>query len=502
MYAAPQPAVNFDAVGPDTRAWFVSTSTLINANVNYRTLTWDKSGVPTLSATSILTTPAYGSPLNAPAQGSTTAVNVVDDRLNMAIIRNGHLWTTRNVGVNASGGATSPNRTGVEWLELNVANGATASLVQSGRVFDPAASTPRYYYVPSLNVNAQGAMRVGFSGSKGTEFIGAYVAGRAPGDAPGFTSAPTLLKSGEASYTRLDGSGRNRWGDFSYTSIDPDDDLTIWTIQEYAHSVAPNIWGTWIASMQPNGIWDGGGDGTSWTDPANWSNDVVPGASDAVVINVAGTPTITIAGGSQTIYSLTSEENIVVTGGTLTINTNAITHGSLAISGGQVVMTSGGNKLLAVSSLGISSPGALNLTNNNLLVDYSGATTISSIESLVRNGRLFSSTAQTNPLHNTTVGVIESADYRSIYGATAPFAGATIDDTAVLVKYTYFGDTDFNGTVNFDDYSRTDAGFNAGRSGWFNGDFDLNGTINFDDYSLIDLAFNTQTTPLKSRRTR
>ena len=61
-----------------------------------------------------------------------------------------------------------------------------------------------------------------------------------------------------------------------------------------------------------------------------------------------------------------------------------------------------------------------------------------------------------------------------------------------MVKYTYYGDADFNGQVNFDDYSRTDAGFSTGRSGWLNGDFDGNGVVNFDDYSLIDLAFNSQ----------
>ena len=62
----------------------------------------------------------------------------------------------------------------------------------------------------------------------------------------------------------------------------------------------------------------------------------------------------------------------------------------------------------------------------------------------------------------------------------------------MLLKTTYYGDTDFNGIVNFDDYSRTDAGFNSSRTGWFNGDFDMNDSVNFDDYSLIDLAFNTQ----------
>jgi hypothetical protein len=51
--------------------------------------------------------------------------------------------------------------------------------------------------------------------------------------------------------------------------------------------------------------------------------------------------------------------------------------------------------------------------------------------------------------------------------------------------------------VNFDDYSRTDAGFNNNRSGWLNGDFDGNNIVNFDDYSLIDLAFNTQNGSLR-----
>ena len=62
----------------------------------------------------------------------------------------------------------------------------------------------------------------------------------------------------------------------------------------------------------------------------------------------------------------------------------------------------------------------------------------------------------------------------------------------MLVKFTYYGDADFNGVVNFDDYSRIDTGFTLGRTGWYNGDFDHNGSVNFDDYSLIDTAFTSQ----------
>jgi hypothetical protein len=58
---------------------------------------------------------------------------------------------------------------------------------------------------------------------------------------------------------------------------------------------------------------------------------------------------------------------------------------------------------------------------------------------------------------------MEATDFKQINGAAATFGGQAIDNTAILVKYTYYGDTDFNGKVNFDDYVRTDSGFNNRR---------------------------------------
>jgi hypothetical protein len=103
-----------------------------------------------------------------------------------------------------------------------------------------------------------------------------------------------------------------------------------------------------------------------------------------------------------------------------------------------------------------------------------------------------STTAGANAQDNTTLGAMEASDFLAIYGGGALFDGRAIDNSAVLVKYTWYGDADFNGKVNFDDYVRTDNGFNNHLTGWVNGDFDGNGSINFDDYVLIDLAFNTQ----------
>jgi hypothetical protein len=190
-------------------------------------------------------------------------------------------------------------------------------------------------------------------------------------------------------------------------------------------------------------------------------------------------------------------------------NTARVEFGSIRVhlnglsvaSNGFVNIPEAGFTVLLTKSLNISGGGKLDLNDNDMIIDYSGGTPLASIESFINSARaggtwsgggLTSSNARNRPQHNTTLGAIEGSDYKSIYGPSATFDSEPFDTTAILVKYTWYGDTDFNGKVNFDDYVRTDSGFNNHRNGWLNGDFDLNGQVNFDDYVLIDLAFNTQ----------
>jgi hypothetical protein len=165
-------------------------------------------------------------------------------------------------------------------------------------------------------------------------------------------------------------------------------------------------------------------------------------------------------------------------------------------------VVAGSNSFLKTASLSIAFPGVLDLNDNDLVLDYSGVSQLPAIQNLINQARaggawnglvgITSFTARDNALHSSTLGAMEATDYKSIYGQNATFNGQAIDNTAVLVKYTYYGDADFNGKVNFDDYVRTDNGFNTHRTDWLNGDFDGNGNVNFDDYVLIDLAFNSQ----------
>jgi hypothetical protein len=171
------------------------------------------------------------------------------------------------------------------------------------------------------------------------------------------------------------------------------------------------------------------------------------------------------------------------------------------------------SRRLRVGALTIGQAGKIDLFHNDLIVDYTTASPRAAIQSainLARNGGdwLGASGIGINSYpRNRTLGVLEATEYRSIDAANTHFNGEPLPADSVLVTNTYYGDTDLNGVVNFDDYARIDAGFLNTRTGWWNGDFDGNGVVDFDDYSLIDLAFSTQaiwrpgeTSPLRSPR--
>jgi len=203
-------------------------------------------GTPTISANINLTVNTTSNPEPVPAQGSTISLEAIDDRLFAAAIRKNRitgvstLWTAHAIEVNASGTASSSGgRNGMRWYQIQNF-GATPSVLQSGTLFDSAALSPRYYWMGSVNMSGQGHAAIGASFAATDEFIGIATAGRLSGDTLGTVQAPAVIINGVSSYTVDFGSGRNRWGDYSYTAVDPSDDMTMWTIQEYCD--ATNSW--------------------------------------------------------------------------------------------------------------------------------------------------------------------------------------------------------------------------------------------------------------------
>ncbi len=176
--------------------------------------------------------PAFSDPPNAPALGSGTPLNTVGDRLMMAVYRAGSLWTCHTIAVNG--------RAGCRWYEIDA---RTLALVQQGTVADSAL----YYFFPSIMVNAAGDAVMGFTGSSASQYAGCYYTGRLASDPLGEMAPPELYQAGTGPQNNIDTYGRNRWGDYSYTTLDPTDEATFYTIQEYGH--ATNIWGTYVAAL-------------------------------------------------------------------------------------------------------------------------------------------------------------------------------------------------------------------------------------------------------------
>ncbi|CAN5611012.1 hypothetical protein BH09PLA1_BH09PLA1_12340 [soil metagenome] len=239
------------------------------------------------------------------------------------------------------------------------------------------------------------------------------------------------------------------------------------------------------------------------------------GSISANRVQVAGSPTA--AGGIGTFTQNNGTLNAtggvkVWNRGIYRFNGGAFTANALEVVGSKFIIGAASGRTARVNSVAITAGGRVDINDNKMIIDYSGPTpignvatpgTITNYIATARNTGVsghWSGPGITSSVANGTlfsVGVAEASQVFNISGVqTASFGGQTVDATSVLVKFTYYGDTDLNGIVNFDDYSRTDQGFLNSRQGWFNGDFDYNGVVNFDDYSLIDFAFNTQSVTL------
>ncbi len=95
--------------------------------------------------------------------------------------------------------STSGNRNGSRWYEIQDLN-ATPSLVQSGTVFDSAASNPKSYWIPTIMVSGQGHAVMGCSTAGATNRINAGTVGRLAGDTSDTMQTPVDYTASSTAY--------------------------------------------------------------------------------------------------------------------------------------------------------------------------------------------------------------------------------------------------------------------------------------------------------------
>jgi hypothetical protein len=251
----PQGVDNFD-VAP-TEGYFIGVDNASFGKLMMRRVS-TPGGVPTISSNISITVNSTSFPATVPHLGNTGGTNGkldgLDDRLFAAMARGGHLWTAHNIGVAETGVATSNAsllRNAVRWYDITTLTG-TPIITQSGTIFDPlvTASNPRWHSIPSVMISGQGHAAFSMTTAGINDRSNSATAGRLSGDVLGTTQAAILTTGSATAYNPPGdpgGSGGRRWGDYSYVSLDPVDDMTMWMINQYC--VGTNTYGCNVTKL-------------------------------------------------------------------------------------------------------------------------------------------------------------------------------------------------------------------------------------------------------------
>src|SRR5204863_7326134 len=70
------------------------------------------------------------------------------------------------------------------------------------------------------------------------------------------------------------------------------------------------------------------------------------------------------------------------------------------------------------------------------------------------------------------------------------FSGQSVDATSVLIRYTFAGDSNLNGTVDLTYFTFRAANFNGTGKSWLQGDFNYDGSVNLTDFTFLASNFN------------
>jgi hypothetical protein len=198
-------------------------------------------------------------------------------------------------------------------------------------------------------------------------------------------------------------------------------------------------------------IWTGLGDGTNWTNAANWSGNVVPNASMAVVIPTG--VTVKIGSGVESVDSITLQQNtrLDLGGGTLLIN-----YGT------------GNDPIATISSY---------LSNGYNGGAWNGA------------GIISSTVASENAGQSAMIYSVGYAD-----GADGIVSGLSSGEIEIMP--TLAGDAKLQGNVDFGDFQLLSQYFGQSGTSWDEGNFTYGSETNFGDFQLLSQNFGASSTAL------
>lgn len=187
------------------------------------------------------------------------------------------LWASHTVNNNENG--TGP--AAIRWYQFNVTGSTIPATPAQQQTFNNGADG-LWRWMPSIALDSQGNMSIGYNASSFTLDPAIRYAGRLSSD------PLNSLSQGEAELIAAGGhqtDGSGRWGDYSAMSIDPSDNCTFWHTNEYYSESSGRGWNTRIGAFKFNSC---GQSCPTVTGAVSGGATICPGGSTSVTVNVSG----------------------------------------------------------------------------------------------------------------------------------------------------------------------------------------------------------------------
>jgi hypothetical protein len=183
-----------------------------------------------------------GAPLLTPTQpDDTQALQANDARLSAKVYAvNGVIYAVHNTELN--------NRIAIRWYRINA---TTRTLMEMGTIADANLDL----FFPSIAANSNGVVMICCNGCGLGTFVSSFAYPGATVNGVTTFGPSVLLQSGTTSYhgddeqlaDLLDTPPLSRWGDYSATSVDPNNSSNFWTIQMIPTDT--DVWTTQITQL-------------------------------------------------------------------------------------------------------------------------------------------------------------------------------------------------------------------------------------------------------------
>lgn len=189
-------------------------------------------------------------PLEVPQKGSFDSgmffLQGFDKRLVSPHVRDKMLYSGCNVGVDNKGNSETkePTRDGCLWWEIDLHDVSQPKIAQTGVLYQSSSENDkeeRYFWMPGIMTNGLHTLFIGCTTAGDREYADAAFAFRYSDDASGKLREPVIYTHSDVTYKLgFPPFKVLRWGEYSHVSVDPQDNLTFWSIAEFALS-----WNSW-----------------------------------------------------------------------------------------------------------------------------------------------------------------------------------------------------------------------------------------------------------------